>query len=140
MPKLEKTNGKQTQKNKFPPGNKVGNRFKPGESGNPKGRPKLTKLSIALREKLAEANPDAPEQTIAEQIADALIKEAKSGDVSAIREIGDRTEGKPKQAIDVDMHVKDWQRAIANYGISPEELLDEARRLLSAGESDESDS
>jgi hypothetical protein len=33
-------------------------------------------------------------------IAEALIEKAASGDVSAIREIGDRVDGKPTQSID----------------------------------------
>ena len=33
-------------------------------------------------------------------IADALIEKAASGDVSAIRELGDRVDGKPTQQID----------------------------------------
>lgn len=101
MNDLEKTNAKQTQRNKFPPKNKIGNRFKKGESGNPKGRPKLTKLTDALREQLAETNPDAPEETIAEQIARALISEAKLGNIAAIREVFDRSEGRAPLTLDV---------------------------------------
>ncbi len=78
---MQKTNGKQTAKGKFAPGNKIGNRFKKGESGNKSGRPKLTRLTDSLRQQLSEAAPDAPEQTIAEQIAKILIKLALSGDV-----------------------------------------------------------
>jgi hypothetical protein len=98
---LTKTNAKQTQKNKFPPGNKIGNRFKKGETGNPNGRPKLTKLTDALRRQLAEIAPDAPEETIAEQIARALISEAKLGNIAAIREVFDRSEGKAPLTLDV---------------------------------------
>ncbi len=101
MENSQKTNAKQTQKNKFAPGNKIGNRFKKGESGNSAGRPRLTKLTDALREQLAETNPDAPEETIAEQIARALISEAKLGNVQAIREVFDRSEGKAPLTLDV---------------------------------------
>ena len=130
MTDLMKTNAKQTQKNKFPPGNKIGNRFKKGETGNPQGRPKLTKLTEALREQLAEINPDAPEETIAEQIARALISEAKTGNVQAIREIADRTEGKPKQAIDLDLQINDWRTLAANYGVSEKDVLEQAKLLI----------
>ncbi len=125
-----KTNAKQTQKNKFPPGNKIGNRFQKGVSGNPQGRPKLTRLTDALREQLAETNPNAPEETVAEEIARALIHEAKSGNVQAIREIGDRTEGKPKQAIDLDMQVSDWRTLAKNYSLSEEDGINEAKLLI----------
>jgi Holliday junction resolvasome RuvABC ATP-dependent DNA helicase subunit len=125
-----KTNGKQTVKGKFPPGNKIGNRFPKGTSGNEKGRPKLTKLTEALREQIAEINPNAPEQTIAEHIAQTLIKLAIKGDVQAIREIADRTEGKPKQAIDLDMQVNDWRTLAQNYGVSENDVLNEAKLLI----------
>jgi hypothetical protein len=126
----EKTNGKQTVNGKFPPGNKIGNRFKKGESGNQKGRPKLTRLTDALREQLAEMNPHAPEETVAEDIARALISEAKNGNVQAIREIGDRTEGKPKQAIDLDMQVSDWRTLAKNYSLNEEDVINEAKLLI----------
>ncbi len=101
MENLEKTNAKQTQKNKFPPGNKIGNRFPKGVSGNLSGRPRLTKLTEALREQLAEEMPNAPERTVAEAIARALIKEAVSGNIAAIREVFDRSEGKAPLTLDV---------------------------------------
>jgi len=125
-----KTDGKQTVKGKFPPGNKIGKQFPPGVSGNLQGRPKLTKLTEALREQLAETSPDAPEETIAEQIARALISEAKSGNVQAIREIGDRTEGKPKQAIDLDLQINDWRTLAKNYSLNEEDVIREAKLLI----------
>jgi hypothetical protein len=139
MADLKKTNAKQTQKNKFSPGNKVGNRFKKGETGNPSGRPKLTKLTEALREQLAETLPDAPEETIAESIARALIKEAKNGNVQAAREIADRTEGKPKQSIDVDLQVKDWRQLAQTYGVTEADVINEAKLLIAESDFDSSD-
>jgi hypothetical protein len=138
MADLEKTNAKQTQKNKFPPGNKVGNRFKKGETGNPSGRPKLTRLTEALREQLAETLPDAPERTIAEAIARALIREAVGGNVQAAREIADRTEGKPKQSIDVDLQVKDWRALAQNYGVTEQDVINEAKLLIAESAADSS--
>jgi hypothetical protein len=71
--------------------------FKHGRSGNPKGRPKSAMLSDALRRMLVEACPQDPERTWAEVIADQLIAKAAAGDVSAAKEIADRTEGKARQ-------------------------------------------
>ena len=138
MADLKKTSAKQAQKNKFSPGNKVGNRFKKGETGNPSGRPKLTKLTEALREQLAETLPDAPEETIAESIARALIKEAKNGNVQAAREIADRTEGKPKQSIDVDLQVKDWRQLAQTYGVTEADVINEAKLLIAESALDSS--
>ncbi len=100
-----KTNGEQMANKRpngtFAPGHKLGNRFAKGTSGNEKGRPKLTRLSEALRQQLAEISPDADEQSIAEQIARALIREAKSGNIAAIKEVFDRAEGKAPLTFDV---------------------------------------
>jgi hypothetical protein len=105
MEDLKKTNGEQMANKRpngtFAPGHKLGNRFEKGTSGNEKGRPKLTRLTAALREQLAEVMPGASEQTIAEQIAETLIRLAISGDIAAIRECFDRSEGKAPLTLDV---------------------------------------
>jgi predicted transcriptional regulator len=74
--------------------------------------------------------PNAPDRTVAEAIARALIKEAVTGNVQAIREIADRTEGKPKQAIDLDMQINDWRKLAQNYGVSETDVLNEAKLLI----------
>lgn len=130
MEDLKKTNGKQTATGKFAPGNKIGNRFKKGESGNSAGRPKLTRLTDALRQQLAEIAPDAPEETQAEAIARTLIREAISGNVQAAREIADRCEGKPKQAIDLDLQINDWRTLAQNYGVTETDVIREAKLLI----------
>jgi hypothetical protein len=114
----------------FAPGNKLGNRFKPGASGNPHGRPRLTVLSEALRAELAEQMPGASERTVAEALAAALVAAALNGDVAAAREIADRTEGKPKQAIDIDLAVMDWRDMARKYGLSEQDVIREAQRLI----------
>jgi len=130
MADLIKTDGKQTQKNKFPTGNKIGKQFPKGVSGNPSGRPKLTKLTEALREQLAEINPDATEETNAEVIARVLIREAIGGNIAAIREAYDRSEGKPKQAIDLDLQINDWRTEAQKYGLSEIDVINEAKLLI----------
>jgi hypothetical protein len=135
MANSQKTNGEQMANKRpngtFAPGHKLGNRFAKGESGNSAGRPKLTRLSEALREQLSEISPDADEQTIAEQIAKTLIKLALSGDVAAIREIADRTEGKPKQAIDLDLDLQlDWRIEAQKFGLTKNDILNETKLLI----------
>ncbi len=96
-----KTGAKQTQKNRFEKGNRLGKKFTGGVSGNPSGRPRLTKLTEALREQLTEEMPNASERTVAEAIARALIREALSGNIAAIREAFDRSEGRAPVTLDV---------------------------------------
>jgi predicted transcriptional regulator len=82
---------------KLPP---VETRWKPGQSGNPKGRPKSITLSEAYRKMLSQVDETDPERrTRAEVLAEQMYIKASSGDVSALREIADRVEGKARQTI-----------------------------------------
>lgn len=69
--------------------------FKPGESGNPNGRPK-GKLTEALRE-LCEQ----PENK--DKIIKKLHELASKGNLKAIQYILDRLDGKPKQTTEVSL-------------------------------------
>jgi hypothetical protein len=74
--------------------------FKPGQSGNPNGRPKSITLSEAYRKMLATVDDTDPEKrTRAEVLAEQMYVKAKAGDVPALREIADRVEGKPRQTL-----------------------------------------
>ncbi len=73
-----------------------GSRWKPGQSGNPDGRPpKGFSMAEVLRE-LLEQGENKPS---ARQIAEKAIAAAKSGDMRAIEFIFDRIDGKPKQSL-----------------------------------------
>ncbi len=131
MEDLKKTNGEQMANKRpngtFAPGHKLGNRFEKGTSGNEKGRPKLTRLTAALREQLAEVMPGASEQTIAEQIAETLIRLAISGDIAAIRECFDRSEGKAPLTLDVGN--KDGEPLLITFSFN-----NSSTRLISDGD------
>jgi len=60
--------------------------WKPGQSGNPSGRPAQKPLSALLRK--------AGEDGAYKEIVDALLTRAREGDVKAITVILDRIEGK----------------------------------------------
>ncbi len=125
-----KTDVKQTARGRFSPGNKIGKQFPKGVSGNPNGRPRLTKLSESLRQQIAETNPDALEETIAQTIGKTLIKLAIGGDVQAIKEVFDRCEGRPKQSVDLDIQTTNWRDEARRYGINESEVAHQARLLL----------
>jgi hypothetical protein len=80
-------------------------RFQSGTSGNPHGRPKEKPIADALRyigaqPYLSEKKIGLPKKPTVYQVAAARMwKEAINGDVSAFKEIADRTEGKVAQAI-----------------------------------------
>ena len=106
-------------------------RWKPGQSGNPAGRPKSITLSEALRLELAKVFPgDTQERTFAEVIAQQLVRSAATGNILAAKEIADRTEGRPKQAVDIEMNVNDWRQLARQHGVSEQDVIREAQRLI----------
>jgi hypothetical protein len=73
-------------------------KFKKGQSGNPKGRPrKLPQLDALLDSVLGEEKDGV---TAAEAILKALRLKAAKGDVRAAEVLLDRAYGKAKQSID----------------------------------------
>jgi hypothetical protein len=87
--------------------------WKPGQSGNPGGRPKKLQLTESYRKVLAEEVPDHERRllklpkgsTWCDAVARARVRAAcmtsVAGTVSA-KELADRIEGKPVQRIEVD--------------------------------------
>ena len=68
--------------------------FPRGRSGNPGGRPKGQSITAALRAELDRPCADDPSVTQGERVAERLLGMAMAGDLAAIREVIDRTEGK----------------------------------------------
>jgi len=66
--------------------------FKPGQSGNPGGRPKSAPVTNLLREILEK---DDGKEAI--RLAKAIIKEAAKGNVKAFEAIVNRVEGPPQR-------------------------------------------
>jgi len=65
--------------------------WKPGQSGNPAGRPKSKPFKDALAAIIKEVG--------LEGAARALVAKANEGDIPALRELADRMDGKVAQAI-----------------------------------------
>jgi len=85
--------------------------WKPGQSGNPKGRKKGIKyLSEALRDLLSD-------EKLVNELANALIKRAKKSD-NALNIIFERTEGKVTQPIGGDPNMPIVTQIVAHI---PEE-------------------
>src|SRR5262245_30067127 len=92
QPRERKSNGR------FAEGNTAG--FQPGQSGNPKGRPRGVRyLSEAFRFWLAANNETNPRETNADAIAAIVGKAALAGDLKACELLLNRTEGKPKDEL-----------------------------------------
>jgi len=86
--------------------------WKPGQSGNPKGRPKKRDSLISLlKEALEQQCPtDKKKRTWAEVLMEQLLVKAAKGDMVAQRLVWEYVEGKPKQEIeipsDITFHVR----------------------------------
>lgn len=72
--------------------------WQPGQSGNPNGAPKRVKI---WREAITRAikRREESDPLALEKLADKLIAAVEAGDVPAIKEFGDRVDGKVAQAI-----------------------------------------
>ena len=81
---------------KVPP---VEHRWKPGQSGNPGGRPKGESLTAGLRRRLEAEHRG---RTLAEAVIEALVRGAVQGKPQHIKEVLDRVEGKVTDKLDVN--------------------------------------
>lgn len=87
--------------------------FKKGQSGNPGGRAKekvwREAVLRAVKRRFPAADGEDKDPQALDRIADALVNAAMTGDIQAIKEVGDRVDGKPAQAIvgdDTDAPIK----------------------------------
>lgn len=71
--------------------------WEPGQSGNPDGNPKGKPWAGMIRRAVYEAGKDREKLY---ELAQALILKAMEGDVSALKEIGDRIDGKVPQGLE----------------------------------------
>lgn len=74
-------------------------KFKKGQSGNPKGRPKMPNIKKALAKVLSEEKDG---MQAVEAVLKALRAKAVKGDVRAAQELFDRAYGKSKQISEID--------------------------------------
>ena len=79
----------------FGNGNSIGKQFKPGQSGNLNGRRNSAK--DILNELLDTPKKD---KTRRENIMDKLLMMAEHGNLNAIKEVLDRTDGKSREYIE----------------------------------------
>jgi Family of unknown function (DUF5681) len=84
-------------------------KFKKGQTGNPKGRPKKIPELEAL------INDVFGDQDAMKQILTSLQAQAKKGNIRAAEIILDRAYGKPKQSID---HTTDGEKMNSNITVN----------------------
>ena len=76
----------------FQKGNKQGRRFKPGQSGNPGGRPKRD-MAAEIAQAIFEENPEA--------IYRAMLKALKRGNPKVFAVLAERGFGRLKETIEL---------------------------------------
>ena len=72
--------------------------FRPGQVANPTGINRKTPWADAVRVIMNEDDPETQRPRLL-LLAERLFAEAMAGDMVAIKEIGDRLDGKPAQAL-----------------------------------------
>ena len=80
-----------------------GRPFKKGQSGNPKGRPSGSGISITteIKRKLEEV-PEGEKATNLQLLLDKILTLAVSGDQRMIKDIWSYVDGMPKQSMEVE--------------------------------------
>jgi ribosomal protein L17 len=76
--------------------------FTKGQSGNPQGRPKKGEtLTDLLREKIEAPKTSKEKHTRKDMIIEKLITLAEAGDLTALKYVFDRIDGRPKESIEL---------------------------------------
>lgn len=94
--------------------------FKKGQSGNPNGRPKgilswrntIKEAAMKEIELMEKSTGKKITKTLNQIIAEKLVEKARMGDIQAIKEYGDRTDGKAHQSINLEGDLSITQRLI----------------------------
>ena len=81
--------------------------FKPGQSGNPAGRPPGSISLVSALKKHLKENPDEVKQIVL-----ATIRDAKEGDAQARKLVWDRIDGPVAQQINVSQLTDDQLLAV----------------------------
>ena len=106
--------------------------WKPGQSGNPSGRPHKTPFTAALLRIVEKKIANDPEgRVLLDGIAQQLVAKASKGDLASIRELADRIEGTPARSVTLG---GEGGGAIPFVNISPAENERRIMELLARAE------
>jgi len=77
--------------------------FKKGVTGNPNGRPKGSYSIVEMIKKKLQEMPEGKDKTYGEYFVEQIMKKAViEGDVTMMKDLTDRIDGKPRQNIGLD--------------------------------------
>lgn len=80
--------------------------YKPGQSGNPKGKPAGTRNRSTIVREALEAILAGKDQKVVDAITAAVIEKALTGDVPAFKELMDSAFGKNADKVDATLDAK----------------------------------
>lgn len=97
--------------------------WKPGQSGNPAGRPRRKSLTDLVRDIMEREGltPDGRELCVDEALAETILTMALRGNTEILKELWSRLEGKPKEI--VEGSVKHEHK---HYVVPPPRVLNES--------------
>lgn len=110
--------------------------FKPGQSGNPNGRPKTRHLSDLLAVELGKPggrNGQTREQRMIERLVTIAITGKRSEAIQAMKLIFAYRDGLPVQPIELEVR-RAAERLAAATGADPEFLIRRAQQLAAENE------
>ena len=102
-------------------------KFKPGVSGNPKGRPKkgysITEMMQKLIASKVEDKKTGEMISVRKALGNAILKKALAGDIAAIKTVWQYMDGMPPQDITSGGEkINSLYDLFSRYGISTEEV------------------
>jgi hypothetical protein len=89
------------------PGGVTGKGFKPGESGNPGGRPRMQPITELYKKILA----DPQNMADFEKSVVGIIKDGRMASMFQLKEMAERVEGKVTQSLEVKTELRDLTEA-----------------------------
>ena len=106
--------------------------FKPGQSGNPGGRPKSRHLTDLLGVELAKAaskNGQTREQRMVERLVSIALTGKRGEALRAMQLIFSYRDGLPVQPVDIEIR-RVAERLAADFGLDADELIREAEEIV----------
>lgn len=94
--------------------------FKKGQSGNPGGRPKDAKRMWPIVERLLESKAPTG-KTYGEEVIEAYVAQLLKGDMRALKELFDRTDGRPTETV---MHEGSGFQVVLRPASPPNDTID----------------
>lgn len=102
MTKSRKDMSEQDITSEIKPARDENGRLLPGNTANPKGRPKGTYSVVELIKKKLQETPEGKDKTYGEYFVEKIMKKiAVDEDVSMMRDIINRVDGMPSQKTDI---------------------------------------